>query len=101
MNLHDQMIEMGDNAVAASRELAKLSTKKKNSILEAMADELIAQKEAIQEANAKDLAAGEEEGLSAAMLDRLKLTDARIDGMVKGLLDVAVLEAPVGAELSC
>ncbi|MBI9020796.1 MAG: glutamate-5-semialdehyde dehydrogenase [Verrucomicrobia bacterium] len=101
MNLHDQMIEMGDNAVAASRELAKLSTKKKNSILEAMADELIAQKEAIQEANAKDLAAGEEEGLSAAMLDRLKLTDARIDGMVKGLLDVAVLEDPVGAELSC
>jgi len=101
MNLHDQMIEMGEKAVTASRELAKLSTKKKNSILEAMAEELTAQKDAIQTANAKDLATGRAAGLSAAMLDRLELTDARIDGMVKGLLDVAALEDPVGTELSC
>ncbi|MDD3277078.1 MAG: gamma-glutamyl-phosphate reductase, partial [Kiritimatiellales bacterium] len=78
MNLHDTMIEMGVKAVHASRELAKLSTKKKNAILEAMADEIGLQKEAIQAANAKDLAAGREAGLSAAMLDRLTLTDARI-----------------------
>ena len=50
MNLHEEMILMGDRAVTAGRELAKLSTKKKNAILEAMADELLAQKEAIQEA---------------------------------------------------
>lgn len=100
MTLHDEMILMGEKAVAASRELAKLSTKKKNSILEAMADELTAQKDAIQEANAKDLAAGKEAGLSSALLDRLELNDARIEGMVKGLLDVAVLEDPVGKEIS-
>ena len=100
MNLHEEMILMGEKAVAASRELAKLSTKKKNAILEAMADELTAQKDVIQEANAKDLAAGKGAGLSPAMLDRLELNDARIEGMVKGLLDVAVLEDPVGKEIS-
>ena len=100
MNLHDEMIKMGEGAVLASRELAKCSTKRKNKILEAMADELIAQKATIQEANAKDLAAGKEAGLSAAMLDRLELNDARIEGMVKGLLDVAALKDPVGNEIS-
>jgi glutamate-5-semialdehyde dehydrogenase len=94
------MIEMGVKAVHASRELAKLSTKKKNAILEAMADEIAAQKTAIQEANAKDLAAGREAGLSAAMLDRLTLTDARIAGMIKGLREVAALKDPVGKKLS-
>ena len=101
MTLHDEMILMGEKAVTASRELAKCSTKKKNSILEAMADELIAQKATIQEANAKDLAAGKEVGLSTAMLDRLELNDSRIEGMVKGLSDVAALKDPVGTELSC
>jgi len=101
MNLHEKMILMGEKAVLASRELAKLSTKKKNAMLEAMANELTAQKEIIQVANAKDLAAGKEAGLSSAMLDRLELNDARIEGMVKGLLDVAALKDPVGAELSC
>jgi len=101
MSLHEEMILMGEKAVAASRELAKLSTKKRNAMLEAMADELTAQKEIIQEANAKDLAAGKEAGLSSAMLDRLELTDPRIEGMVKGLLDVVALEDPVGTQLSC
>jgi glutamate-5-semialdehyde dehydrogenase len=100
MELHEKMILMGKKAVKASRELAKLSTKKKNTILEAMAEEITAQKEAIQAANAKDLSAGREAGLSSAMLDRLELTDARIDGMVKGLLDVAALKDPVGTEIS-
>jgi glutamate-5-semialdehyde dehydrogenase len=100
MNLHDTMIEMGVKAVHAARALAKLSSKKKNAILEAMADEIALQKTAIQEANAKDLAAGREAGLSAAMLDRLTLTDARIDGMIKGLREVAALKDPVGKKLS-
>ncbi len=100
MNLHDEMILMGNRAVAASRELAKLSTKKKNCILEAMANELAAQKDVIQQANAKDLAAGKQAGLSSALLDRLELNDARIEGMVKGLLDVAALKDPVGREIS-
>jgi len=100
MNLHDEMISMGVKAVHASRELAKLSTKKKNAILEAMADEIGLQKEAIKAANAKDLATGREAGLSAALLDRLTLTDSRIDGMVKGLREVAALKDPVGKKLS-
>ncbi len=100
MNLHDDMILMGEKAVAASRELAKLSTRRKNIILEAMANEIAAQKETIQAANARDLSAGREAGLSAALLDRLELTDARIDGMVKGLLDVAALKDPVGTRIS-
>jgi glutamate-5-semialdehyde dehydrogenase len=65
-----------------------------------MADEITAQKETIQAANARDVSAGREAGLSAAMLDRLELTDARIDAMVKGLLDVAALKDPVGTTIS-
>ncbi len=101
MSLHEDMILMGEKAVTAARALAKLSTKKKNCILEAMADELTAQKELIQEANALDLAAGKEAGLSSALLDRLELNDARIEGIVKGLFNVTALKDPVGTELSC
>jgi glutamate-5-semialdehyde dehydrogenase len=100
MDVKEQILEIGGNALTASRELAKLSTRKKNAILEAMAEELDAQRTIIQEENAKDLDAGKENGLSTAMLDRLELTDARIDGMIKGLRDVAVLSDPVGGEIS-
>jgi glutamate-5-semialdehyde dehydrogenase len=100
MDVKKQILKIGEDALAASRELAKLSTRKKNVILEAMADELDAQRSVIQAENAKDLEAGKEAGLSSAMLDRLELTDARIDSMIKGLRDVAVLNDPVGAEIS-
>ncbi len=100
MDVKEQILKIGEDALTASRELAKLSTRKKNVILEAMAKELDAQRGFIQEENAKDLAAGKENGLSTAMLDRLELTDARIDGMIKGLRDVAVLNDPVGDEIS-
>jgi glutamate-5-semialdehyde dehydrogenase len=100
MDVKEQVLKIGADALAASRELAKLSTRKKNAILEAMAEELDAQRAAIQEENAKDLTAGKEAGLTSAMLDRLELTDARIDSMIKGLRDVAVLSDPVGDEIS-
>jgi len=100
MDTEKQILEIGKRAREASRELAKLSTRKKNTILEAMADELDAQRARIQEENDKDLAAGEAAGLSNAMLDRLKLTDKRIDSMIKGLRDVAALNDPVGEEIS-
>jgi len=100
MDIKEQVLKIGADAKAASRELAKLSTRKKNAILEAMADELDARRDTIKEENAKDLSAGKEAGLSPAMLDRLELTDARIDGMIKGLRDVAVLNDPVGDEIS-
>lgn len=100
MDVKEQILKIGADALTASRELAKLSTRKKNAILEAMAEELDAQRLFIREENAKDLATGKENGLSAAMLDRLELTDVRIDGMIKGLRDVAVLNDPVGDEIS-
>ncbi len=100
MDVKEQILKMGADALAASRELAKLSSRKKNTILEAMADELDAQRAFIQSENAKDLTAGKENGLSSAMLDRLELTDARIDDMTKGLRDVAILNDPVGSEIS-
>ena len=96
MNVKEQVLTIGEAALAASRELANLSTRKKNAILEAMAEELDAQRGFIQEENNKDLAAGKEAGLNASMLDRLELSDDRIDGMIKGLRDVAVLKDPIG-----
>ena len=100
MNTKEQMQQIGQAAKQASRHLARLSSRKKNSILEAMAEALEAHRVAIQEANAKDLAAGKEAGLAVAMLDRLELNDARIDDMIKGLHDVAVLKDPVGDEIT-
>lgn len=100
MGLHEELLAMGDRAVTASRALATLTTRKKNAILEAMATELDDQREEIRLANAKDLEAGQAAGLSAALLDRLELTDARIDGMIKGLRDVAVLKDPVGTKIA-
>ena len=64
-----------------------------------MADELLAQKEAIKAANAKDLANGEKSGLSLALLDRLRLTDARIEAMTKGVREVAGFAEVVGENL--
>ncbi|MDD2235892.1 MAG: glutamate-5-semialdehyde dehydrogenase [Kiritimatiellae bacterium] len=100
MNLHEEMIQMGDQALKASRELALLSSRKKNAILEAMADELEANRAAIQQANQKDMEAGRKAGLNDALLDRLELTDKRLDGMIKGILNVTALEDPVGKDIS-
>jgi glutamate-5-semialdehyde dehydrogenase len=100
MSLHDEMIEMGDRAVHAARQLASLTTRKKNAILEAMAVELDDARDEIAAANALDLQAGRDAGLSAALLDRLELTDDRIDGMIKGLRDVAALKDPVGTRMA-
>lgn len=100
MDVKEQIMKIGADAKAASRELAKLSSRKKKTILEAMAEELDVRRDTIKAENAKDLAASKEAGLSSAMLDRLELTDARIDGMIKGLHDVAVLSDPVGSAIS-
>ena len=90
------MTELAKQAKAASRELAKLTTAEKNACLLAMAEALERGGESIKEANAKDMAAGAQSGLSSAMLDRLKLDDKRIAGMAKGLREVAALPDPVG-----
>ena len=99
MTLTEQMVELGQQAKAASRALAQLTTDEKNSCLRAMADALEANAEAIKTANAEDMRAGAEAGLSSAMLDRLKLDDKRIKGMASGLREVANLPDPVGRVL--
>ncbi|HWF18081.1 MAG TPA: glutamate-5-semialdehyde dehydrogenase, partial [Verrucomicrobiae bacterium] len=96
MNLREQMTELARQAKAASRELARLTTAEKNACLLAMADTLEHGAETIKAANAKDMAAGAQSGLSSAMLDRLKLDDKRIAAMAKGLREVAALPDPVG-----
>ena len=99
MSLLDQMTQLAQQAKTASRELARLSTADKNTALLAMADALQANAPALQVANAKDMATGAQMGLSAAMLDRLKLDDQRIAAMANGLRDVAALPDPVGRTL--
>ena len=96
MNLTDQMTRLAKQARAASRELARLTTAEKNACLLAMATALEQNADAIKEANALDMEFGAQHGLSAAMLDRLKLDDKRIAGMARGLREVAVLPDPVG-----
>ena len=96
MSLLEQMTALAQQAKVASRELARLSTADKNAALLAMADSLQANTAALQAANAKDLATGTQMGLSAAMLDRLKLDDQRIAAMANGLREVAALPDPVG-----
>jgi len=100
MSLHDDMVVLADNAVRASRALARLTSRKKNSILEAMAEELDQRRAAIKDANQQDMEAGRQAGLSQALLDRLLLNDSRIDAMIKGIRDIIVLKDPVGEKIS-
>ncbi len=81
---------------AAAPLLARLSTARKNAALNAMADALLANQDAILAANAADLQAGEASGMRKALLDRLALSPARLAGMAEGLRQVAALPDPVG-----
>ena len=96
MNLHETIRRLGDQALAAARDMVNLSTRGKNDILLAMADALDERRPLLKAANAEDVAAAQSGGLSAAMVDRLTLTDARIDAMVRGIREVAALPDPVG-----
>ena len=100
MNLHENMLAMGDRAVAVSRELARLDTGAKNAILRAMAAGLRARRAELQAANALDMEAGRAAGLSAPLLDRLLLSDSRIEAMARGLEDIAALPDPVGGTIA-
>ncbi|AKB24002.1 Gamma-glutamyl phosphate reductase [Methanosarcina sp. MTP4] len=91
-------------AKKASIELASVSTEIKNRALEAMADALDRERKAILEANVKDCEYAEElkksGKLTQALVDRLKVNDSKIDGMIAGIRDVIKLEDPVGETLS-
>ncbi len=89
--------EQGAAAKAAARKLAAADAAQKNRALEEIARALTEGSEAWLAANAEDLAAGEEAGLRPALLDRLKLTQARIEGIVAGVRQVAGLPDPIGS----
>ncbi len=76
--------------------LAGGTTKVKNAVLHSIAEEIDAQRVMLMEANRKDLANGREKGLSTAFLDRLALTDARIDNMIRSCREIIALPDPVG-----
>ena len=89
------MIQMLTAAKAAKRQVCALSTEEKNAALNAMADALLANQDAILAANELDMAAAKGT-VSDVMLDRLQLTPQRIAGMAKGIREVAALPDPVG-----
>lgn len=84
---------------AAAREVALASTDTKNAALLAAADVLLARSAEILEANAADVAAAEADGTSATVIDRLRLTAARVESMADGLRQVANLPDPIGEVL--
>jgi len=88
--------ELAQRAKRASRVLAQLGTKEKNSLLVGMADELKAQEKVICKANQEDVAAAKAAGTSGPLLDRLELTEKRFREMVEGVRHVAQLPDPVG-----
>ena len=94
--IEESILQMGRQARAAAYRLAQLSSDEKNAILRAMASSIRANVATLMQANDKDLAAGVEKGLSAAMLDRLRLDEARIEAMAAGIDQVATLPDPVG-----
>ena len=96
-NIPALMTDIGTRAKAAAQQLATASAAQKEQALNAAADEVWAKREDIIAANAKDLEFGREKGLSSAMMDRLMLDEARIQGIVDGLRAVAAQDDPVGA----
>jgi glutamate-5-semialdehyde dehydrogenase len=90
------MADLGRRARAAARPLAVASTAAKNAALAAMAEAVLRNEAAILEANAIDVKNGEEAGLSASFMDRLKLNPARIRAMADGISEIAALPDPVG-----
>ena len=90
---------LGKRAKFASRAGAKLGTAAKNRGLITVAEELIRQKAYLLEENAKDVEAAKEKGVKESLIDRLQLTESRIEGMAEGLCQVAALEDPIGEVL--
>ena len=91
--------DLADRAKVASRSLARLSTKKKNALLLAVAEQLEVREKEILQANQVDLQTAKKTGLSGALLDRLELNPKRFTEMVEGVRKVAALSDPVGEVL--
>lgn len=96
MDIQAYMQQLGQQARKAARVLVRATTAEKNQALLAMAEAIEQSAETLKAENAKDLENGKQNGLDAAMLDRLALTDAGIAGIAEGLRQVASLQDPVG-----
>ena len=90
------LTQIGIEAKKAAAQVAVLSTDKKNQILQSMADELVKNSKKILDANKVDLDNSKDLGLTPALIDRLTLSEERINGMANGLLKIIPLEDPVG-----
>ena len=89
--------ELAEQARVAQRAVAALDADGRRRLISAMADELSVGRGAILAANAEDMARAEAAGTRGAMLDRLRLDDGRIDGIVSALREIAAQDDPVGA----
>jgi len=95
-NLDKTLINMGSLARSASRELALASHETKTSALRHMAENIDLNRADILNENAADVSAAKDKGISAAMIDRLVLNEARIDGIISSLNSIADMPDPVG-----
>ena len=96
MNVAEYMQTLGQNARQAARAMSRATTEDKNKALLAIAGIIAEQRDRIKAASEQDMEQGRRNGLDAALLDRLELTDDRIDTMIEGLHQVASLADPVG-----
>ena len=96
MDIQQYMAQVGQQARSASRAMAAADTAAKNQALLAIADAIEHSRDALLTANAVDMENGRSNALDAALLDRLELTNGRIDTMVAGLQQVAALSDPIG-----
>lgn len=95
-----ELTELGKRARAAERALVRLGTEEKNRALRRAAELLLERTNEILAANAEDMQRAREKGLPPAMLDRLLLDEARVQGMAGGLKELSLLPDPIGELLS-
>lgn len=91
--------QLGEKALEAKRKIATASTGEKNKVLEAIAQVLLENSDAILAKNEKDIANARDNGISETMVDRLRLTKERIKGIADACMELVNLEDPVGEVL--
>lgn len=94
--MNEMLNRLGINAKAAETEMRNLSTNKKNEVLLAVADKLVKDAQTLINANRLDVETGKRNHMPEGLIDRLLLTESRIEGMAEGLRQVAALDDPVG-----
>lgn len=94
------LINMGQKAAEAKYEMQRLSAEKKNQVLEIAAKSLVADTDIILTENAKDISRSQDNGMHPGMIDRLRLTEERINSMAEGLRQLVRLEDPIGSVIN-